>query len=311
MRQIGMVLPPPKLWQEFEELTRDTVRFAFNDPGATNYGNQGAPQKGVDVYGRENQRGRHIGVQCKRQGKTDALGRMLPGGLKKGQLSFEIQNAKSFSPDLEHYIIATTDTRRVAIQDEERELNEAQIKAGSFTFQVWFWDDFLSSLHKYAPLLQWYYDRILQLKGVYSVDHQILYLFHMALSRPAFSTELAKEESGAGLFEALKDTETALNTGQLTDRQTKGLLRAAPGGVGMLSNQGWLDEVSKVVQLVQKARAAYKSARDNAKLIEYPDRVSVLDWNVAQELDRLRGDAIRTLNPVLRDAGLPEVVSSL
>jgi hypothetical protein len=236
---------------------------------------------------------------------------MLPGGLRKGQLSSEIQNARSFSPDLEHYIIATTDTRGVAIQDEERKLNEAQIKAGSFTFQVWFWDDFLSYLHKYAPLLQWYYDRILQLKGVYSVDHQILYLFHMALSRPAFSTELANEESGAGLFEALKDTETALNTGQLTDRHTKGLLRAAPGGVGMLANQGWRDEVMKVVRFIQKARAAYKSARDNAKLIEYPDRVSVLDWNVAQELDRLRGDAIRSLNPVLRDAGLPEVVSSL
>ena len=306
-----MALPPPKLWEEFEELTRDVVRYAFNDPSATNYGNQGAPQKGVDVYGRENQRGRQIGVQCKRSGKPDATGRVLVGGLKVAQLSAEINKATAFSPALEHYILATTDTRRVAIQDEERRLNEAQLKAGSFTFQVWFWDDFLGYLHKYAPLLQWYYDRILQLKGAYSVDHQVLYLFHMAFSRPAFSTGLAKEESGAGLFDALKDTVTALNTGQLKDRETSGLLRAAPGGVGMLSNPRWRSEIGRVVELVKLARAEYKVARDDKKLIEYPDRVSVIHGSVAKNLDRLRGDAIRVLNGVLQDAGLPEVVSSL
>jgi len=306
-----MALPPPRYWQEFEELTKDVLRYAFNDPGASNYGNQGAPQKGVDVFGREDQRGRLIGVQCKRRGRHDAQGRTLAGGLKVSQLAPEIQNAKSFTPKLDHYVLATTDSRQKAIQDEERRLNEAQIIAGSFSFQVWFWEDFLSYLHKYAPLLNWYYNRVLELKGVYSVDHQILYLFQMAFSRPAFSTQLAKEDSGSGLFDALKDTEKALATGELRDRETKGLLRAGPGGVGMLSNSTWRRDMEYIVSLVKQARAKYKQARDDRQIIEYPDGVSVLDFSVAHDLDKLRGDAIRLLNVVLTDAGLPEVVSPL
>lgn len=311
MRQVSMVLPPPRLWQEFEELTRDVFRFVFNDPGATNYGNQGAPQKGVDVYGRQDRRGRHIGVQCKRQGKSDASGRRLPGGLRVGQLAPEIQSAFAFTPPLEHYIVATTDARQVAIQDEERRLNAAQIKAGAFTFQVWFWEDFLSYLHKYAPLLQWYYDQILQMKGVYSVDHQILYLLHMAFSRPAFTTPLDAEESGKGLFEALRDTEAALNTGQLSDRETKGLIRAAPGGGTMISNTNWRVEIQTVLAMVQRARAEYKKAKDSDKIIELSRKIEVRDLASAKAIDKLRGDAIRTLNNVLRAAGLPEVVSPL
>jgi hypothetical protein len=311
MRQIAMALPPPKLWQEFEELTRDVIRFAFNDPGATNYGNQGAPQHGVDVYGRENARGRLIGIQCKRSGKTDSAGRMLPGGLKVSQLAAEIGKAKGFAPRLERYIVATTAFRQKAIQDEERKLNEMQIKSGSFTFEVWFWDDFLSYLHKYAPLLQWYYTRVLQMTGVYSIDHQILYLFHMAFSRPAFSTGLSMEESGPALFDALKDTITALNTGQLQDRETRGLIRAAPGGIGMLSNDQWRIEIERAAKMVSDARSVYQQARKERKIIEYPDGLRVLDSTVAHDLDTLRGDAIRALNSVLQSAGLPEVVSTL
>ena len=312
MGKIDLALPPPRLWQQFEALTKDVVQHNYNDKTATAYGNQGAPQHGVDVYGRENGRGTKIAVQCKRLGKTDSAGRMLPGGLKLEHLETEIENAKSFPGGLEHFILATTDTRKVKIQDEERRLNELQIKSGSFTFQVWFWDDYLGFLHKYAPLLRWYYEHILELKGVYSVDHQILYLFHMAFSRPAFTTKLTAEESGSGLFDALQDTETAINAGQLKDRQTKGLLRVAPGGAGMISKLSWRNEIGKALQKVQEARAAYKTARDDAKtIIEHPKGVEVRDWAVAQQLDQLRGDAIRTLNRVLVEAELPEVVSAL
>jgi hypothetical protein len=238
---------------------------------------------------------------------------MRPGGLKVEHLAVEIEKAKDFPQGLDHFILATTDTRKVAIQDEERRLNNEQITAGLFTFQVWFWDDYLGYLHKYAPLLQWYYEHILELKGVYSVDHQILYLLHMAFSRPAFTTKLAAEESGSGLFDALQDTETAINLGQLKDRLTKGSLRIAPGGAGMLTNKQWQAEIGRALKKVQLARALYKEARDSKppKIFEQPGRVSVADWNVAQNLDQLRGDAIRILNGVLVNAELPEVVSPL
>ena len=306
-----MVLPPPKLWQEFEELTRDVIRFAINDPGAKNYGNPGATQHGVDVYGRQNGSGHLIGIQCKRRGKTDSNGRMLPGGLTVSELAPEIAKARGFPHALDRYVLATTDSRQTKLQDEEIRLNELQLRSASFTFEVWFWDDFQSYLHKYGQLLQWYYDSILRLNGVYDADRQILYLFHMAFSRPAFSTRMSTEESGPALLDALKDTMTALNTGELRDRETRGIIRAAPGGIGLLSSPTWRSELEKALRFVAEARRFYKQARDEKKIVEHADGVNVLDGRVAMGLDKLRGDAIRVLNPVLESAGLPEVVSPL
>lgn len=311
MSQITMVLPPPRLWQEFEELTKDAARFFFNDPAAKNYGNQGAPQNGVDVYCNENQTGRLIGIQCKRLGKTDTNGKALPGGLKPTHLETELKKARKFDPNLKHFIIATTDSRQTSIQDAERWLNEQQIRAGAFTFQVWFWEDFLGFLHKYSDLLQWYYDRILQMKGVYNLDHQILYLLSIALSRPAFSTRLDAEERGEHLFEALRDTETAFNTGQLRDRGTKGLIRAAPGGATMIGNSAWRSDVQRSLEQVQEARRKYKLAKDAGDIVELPHGVIVRDHLVGHEINQLRGTAIRILNGILKQAGLPEVVTSL
>ncbi len=313
MRQISMVLPPPRLWQEFEELTKDAARYFFNDDTATAYGNQGAAQNGVDVYCRKDGNGHLIGIQCKRVGKLDAQGNRLPGGLKPENLKKEIGNAEKHLPKLDRFIIATTDSRSTSIQNEAKILNAQQLQNRSFTFEVWFWEDFLGFLHKYAPLLQWYYDRILQLKGVYNTNHQILYLFHMAFSRPAFNTRLTAEENGSDLLQALIDTETALDTGHLRDRVTTGLLRVAPGGIGMISDDAWKAELLEVLHHVQDARALYRKARDtDHTLIELADgTLKVTDGAISQALDDLRRQAVQILNGVLVGAGLPKVDSRL
>lgn len=311
MPQIVMALPPPRLWQQFQELTRDTANYVFNTTDATEYGNQGAPQHGVDIYLHESGTGRLIAIQCKRSGKITAEGKSLPGGLKPEDLAQEVEKAKEFDVDLKQYIVATTDTRQVPIQDEQRRLDGEQRRRGSFSVQVWFWDDFLGYLHRYSKLLEWYYANILEMKGVYSVDHQVLYLLQMAFSRPAFTTPITGEESGPGFFEALENTETAINLGQLRDRKTGGLVRVAPGGSALISNADWRSAIGGVLELVQAARAEYKAAVDNQIIVEAQHGIFVTDGSVAQKLNCLRGDAIRNLNEVLREAGLPEVVSPL
>jgi len=306
-----MALPPPRLWQEFEELTRDVARFRFNDLGAKNYGNQGSTQNGVDVYCREPSGGDLIGIQCKRRGTFDSQGRALPGGLKVSDLAPAIIDAKSFSQPLQRFIIATTDSRTTEIQDEEIRLNALQTQSGGFTFEVMFWEDYLSELHRYGELLKWYYQHILELKGVYSPDHQILYLFHVAFSRPGFTTPFLNEDSGPHLVDALRDTETALNTGQLNDRESKGLIRSAPGGVTLIADPTWRTAAEDALKFVREARSKYKSYKDAGDLIEVSTGVKALKPSVACELDRLRGDAIRSLNTALNAADLPEVISPL
>lgn len=306
-----MVLPPPRLWQEFEELTKDVARFRFNDPGAKNYGNQGSTQNGVDVYCCENGSGHLIGIQCKRRGTFDSNGRALPGGLKVTDLETAINEVRSFSQPLNRFILATTDSRRTEIQDEELRLNARQKQSGSFAFEVMFWEDYLSDLHRHGELLQWYYQHILELKGVYSPDHQILYLFHMAFSRPAFTTPFLNEESGPHLEAALRDTVTALNIGQLRDRETKSLIRSAPGGVALISESTWKSAAEVALGFVIEAKSKYKAFKDAGDLIEVSTGVKALKPFVACELDQLRGNAIRSLNVALKAAGLPEVTSPL
>ncbi len=311
MAQITMALPPTLLWQNFEALTRDVASIVYSDPDAHAYGNQGAAQNGVDVYCSENGDGRLIGVQCKRLGKNDVQGRGLAGGLKLSHIDAEIAKAELFPNPLKHYVIATTDSRRTEIQDYAIQITVERKNAGKFTFDVWFWDDFLSHLHKYSQLLQWYYDNVLQLKGIYSFDHQILYLVEMAFSRAAFTTPLNIEGGNSELYDALKDTEKALNTGHLQDRENKSILRVAPGGITMVSNLSWRTGLAKVLKLVKDARETYKSAKDKDLIIELAHRIEIRDWQVAQKLDRIRGDAVRELNVVLKDAGLNGVDSPL
>lgn len=310
MGQITMALPPPLLWQQFETLTKDVAEHAFtNIGGFQNYGTQGSAQNGVDVFGDHNSK--ITGIQCKRLGKFNAQGQMLPGGLKIKHLNTEISLAEKFSSPLSHYIIATTDGRTTSLQDEALKINEKRKSLGKFTFQIWFWEDYLSYLHKYSPLLNWYYENILEQKGVYSTDHQILYLLHMAFSRPAFNTKLTAEESGNGLFVALKDTETAINTGQLKDRLDGSLIRIAPGGVGFLLNTDWRKKIEEALNLVKNARSEYKKAKDVGSISESTHRVFIRDFDVAIKIDDSRRKAIELVNEVLVSASLPQINSSL
>lgn len=309
--QITMALPPPLLWQDFEQLTLSKAKFIFDDFNAQSYGNPGAPQDGVDVYCRNGRAGERIGIQCKRSGRIDALGRPLPGGLKVRELAHEVNQAKRFRGGLSHYIVATTQPRIVALQDEAERLNELNIKASLFTVQIWFWEDYISALHRSADLLQWYYANVLQLKGVYNPDHQILYLLHVAFSRPAFNVRMYAEESGVGLQEALRDTEKALNTGQLQDRISSRMLHVAPGGISLLANPIWREHAKEALKCVQEARAAYKHAVDNGSLVSTAERIIIRDSRVAHHLDTLRRKAIDAINDALREAQLPLVESNL
>jgi hypothetical protein len=67
---------------------------------------QGQPQGGVDVYGRPGRN--YSGVQCKKKEVWP------PKELATSDIDEEVAKAKTWSPSLKHYIIATT-----APNDEE------------------------------------------------------------------------------------------------------------------------------------------------------------------------------------------------
>ncbi|MBK9504391.1 MAG: hypothetical protein IPO03_03310 [Bacteroidetes bacterium] len=77
--------PPPKSWDEFEEISLDALRIKWDSPNLQRNGRQGQPQSGVDIYG-DDFLFQTAGVQCK---KTDTE-------LTLKFIEEEIKNAENF-----------------------------------------------------------------------------------------------------------------------------------------------------------------------------------------------------------------------
>jgi hypothetical protein len=60
-----MNLPTPKSWDEFEEITLDSLKIRWSGSNLFRYGRQGQPQNGVDIYGNINLN-EYVGIQCKK-----------------------------------------------------------------------------------------------------------------------------------------------------------------------------------------------------------------------------------------------------
>ena len=46
--------PPPRSWDEFEDIVADLYRRTWDDPGGARYGRSGQPQQGGATYGPAN-----------------------------------------------------------------------------------------------------------------------------------------------------------------------------------------------------------------------------------------------------------------
>src|SRR4051812_13304463 len=108
-------LPPPKSWDEFEEIYSDLARQEWGDPGVVRHGKSGQPQQGVDVSGVRASTQQTIGAQCKVH--------LTGAKLTWSEVEAEVKKAEGFSPALAEYEIATTASRDAEIQRQVRELN--------------------------------------------------------------------------------------------------------------------------------------------------------------------------------------------
>ncbi len=126
-------LPPPKSWDEFEDIVWNVYTREWHDHHAERYGRSGQAQQGVDIFGQPYWlKGGYAGIQCKRYAK---------GTLKINHVQKEIAEAEEFRPPLREYTIATTDRRDARLQKAIRLLNEQRRAAGKFSIYVAFWED--------------------------------------------------------------------------------------------------------------------------------------------------------------------------
>lgn len=141
----SLSLPPPRNWQDFEDLCCDLWRRLWADPMAQKNGRSGQPQAGVDVFGRPNAGDQWEGVQCKLKANSASLTRK--------EIEIEVERAKTFEPALSKLLIATTAPRAANTQKVARQITAAQLKKGSFPVGVVFWEDILLHLASFPDLV--------------------------------------------------------------------------------------------------------------------------------------------------------------
>lgn len=113
-------------------------------------GRRGQRQCGVDVFCSYDTPLKWVGIQCKVRNKSF---------LSLNDIITEIENAESFNPKLNEYVIATTDSRNAELQSQFNQYYTSHKSQISFTVRIDYWEDIKDELSdkKYEEILIRYY----------------------------------------------------------------------------------------------------------------------------------------------------------
>jgi hypothetical protein len=306
MNTITQAFQPPLYWQQFEDLTEGVFRIVFNDPRPTKIGRPGQSQHGVDVIGHENGNGPLVGIQCKRMNELDDNNRPYPGGaISRKLLDDEMKLARGFSPALDTWILATTAKRDANIQRYALGLHEQSRARGSFGIQVWFWDDYVTDLNRNHDLQRWYYSNVIKVSSQDDQDKIILELLGEAFARAAFRTPL-HQETPLDFLQALKDTQHAINTGELKDRETRRVIRKTVGGRRAIADETVASYLNVADTMLHDLRVRFQENVGQG-IIQQSGSILLIPANVQSDLTLLRSGAVAAVNKALKHAGLQKI----
>lgn len=137
--------PPPRSWEQFEELCADLFEAMWSDPGLVRHGRAGQVQYGVDIiatYG-----GRYpIGLQCKKKSQWPLK------KLTSAEIEDEVIEAEKFTPALEEFYILTTAVSDQSLQAFVRQLNEERERDAKFPVTVLFWPEIVRRVARFEQV---------------------------------------------------------------------------------------------------------------------------------------------------------------
>ncbi|WP_376702189.1 hypothetical protein RQ479_18860 [Mesorhizobium sp. ISC25] len=171
---------------------------------------------------------------------------------------------------------------------------------------VWTWDECVAYLNSFPELQRWYYHDVIKVRGAEDLDEVILSTIAMAFSRPAFEVPLHCE-SPEEFLNALSDTQRAVRTGELLDRESRHVIRKAVGGWRELNDLDSRDGLRRVDRHLRELRAQVEQGRKDERIRHVNGFLDFGDPALASHLDDLRSRCVRDLNKVLTRAGLPSV----
>lgn len=135
--------PPPRSWEQFEELCADLFEVMWADPRLVRHGRAGQSQQGVDIVAT---RGAvyPVGLQCKKKSKWPVR------ELTLGEIIGEIEKAEKFDPPLRELYILTTAETDSKLQGSVRALNDARRGRSEFLVEVLSWTEIVRRVARYA-----------------------------------------------------------------------------------------------------------------------------------------------------------------
>lgn len=304
---IWQFFQPPLYWQQFEELCTALLTEVYSVPNAQQVGRPGQAQHGVDVFGTSSRYGR-IGIQCKRLADLDENGNPYPGGpISRAFLRNEADAALGFTPDLSLWILATTAKRDTKVQAWVEEINDEWKQAGRKRIAiVWTWDECISHLNSYPDLQRRYYRDVIQVRARKDLDEIILRTIAMSFARPAFEVPLHCE-TPSEFFQELKDTQKALRTGELVDRESRQVIRKAIGGYHELDDTVARNGLRDVDQNLKLLRTQLEQGLKDGTIVAVGTCLDLRQPALARYLDDLRQRCLDDLNRVLGHAGIPPI----
>ena len=176
----------PENWQDFESLCKKLWGEIWGIPNKIKKnGRLGQEQAGVDVYGIPKNEIKYWGIQAK--GKDENI----KAKLTEKEIITEIQKAKTFKPELEVYIIATTQNKDSKIEQLVRLKDIENRENGSFEILLYCWEDIVDLLEENQDTYQWYQHGIGQ-KGKFDFRVSFNELEDNLTLNPIFEKEITK-----------------------------------------------------------------------------------------------------------------------
>jgi len=299
MGNITVDIATPSYWQDFEKLTLEMAKLKWKDDYAERNGRQGQSQAGVDIYGYNHNQKEQTGIQCKKRITKTRPGSDSPSyTLTTTEIDAEILAATGFSPKLDRYIIATTGPRHEPLLEHVRTLN---CSSQPFKIALWFWDDYVDALNEHPELMYRYYEHVLKFRKEYNPLQHYLLMLAMAFDRPALRTPFCCENRADDFIQAIADTQQAISTGCLHDRQGR-IVDQAPIPRPKLQN------LKVAARKLASTRDLATKSLANEIIVQHAEMLEIRDPSVVSSLNALRSEAINLLNATLRDNNLQEVV---
>ena len=283
-------IAPPKEWGTFEDLCHALFKQVWEDPLAQKNGRRGQAQHGVDVFSSTNSC-RRLGVQCK--GKDSNYGSKA----KWSEVLTEIAKAENFSPQLEHWIFATTAPVDGALQKNARELSDTRRAEGLFGIDVLGWEEIQALMARSPEVIAEFYPE--------HAGH-LPQLIDVLSGLPSLTAEIASrlERLGTKPFELLNSHGAAVWETLRFD-EDRGLGPALMGYSLGPSDATACPRLTEVDTVLSQLKIAFST-----RLIGEPGAgKSTCSYQVAKQLDAEGFKVLRLLDPqadnIALEASLP------